>query len=191
MDFDITYNTVIKVIRFRLSKTSKTEIAEDFVNAAYVDIIEKNLPLNKKTWVDKATRLMHSSTVGRLLNKREFSRRTTKVCGGCKNDTPIGYFGVTKNSFAGRRTIQFYCRDCQREKFREWWQDRKDKWNKKLRDRYRKEKAELHDNYIKKILRCYGWKTEDITPQVISYKRKEIQAKCPLSTPASSATATT
>lgn len=42
---------------------------------------------------------------------------------------------------------------------------------------YKKDADELHDRYIKKLLRSYGWKTEEITPELILYKRNALLIK--------------
>lgn len=176
-DFETIYKQALGLIDIKRKQAQKEGDSEEYLNMAYLALVESGEEITKQKLVSKAVNFFLSSDIGRDLKKPDFTKETTKICNYCKKDYPIGFFGITKNNSAQRQTIQPYCRDCAKIYFKEYFEKRKQQWNAMLKERYRKERDTLHDNFIKKRLRCYGWKTEDITPQVISHTRKELIIK--------------
>lgn len=153
--------------------------AEDYVNDGYVKCIEAGEVANFINLYKHSRQSMHKGRVFLVRKDGEFAYQhgTTKVCAYCREDLPIGFFGITNRTDVDFRTIQPYCRDCAKKYFKEYVIKDREQWNAYLRERYKYDRDNLTDAFIKKYLRCYGWKTDKITPQVISYKRRELKEK--------------
>lgn len=175
MNFDKTYNECKAVIIARMIKMKIFGDAEEYINQAYVELIESKSYITKESLINKSIRVLLNNYSRADNRKSEFSKETTKTCVYCNQNLPINFFGITDSTVHGRRLIQPYCRNCAKEYFKKYVEKDRDKWNTYLKRRYRFHADNLTDEYIKKRLRCYKWETINITPEVIRHYRKQLQ----------------
>jgi hypothetical protein len=113
----------------------------------------------------------------------------------CKQIKPETDFYLYTNKETGLKTeIPGFCKKCVRsymDKFNQTEEGRaankkrvakhvdnnREDWNGYLRERFKQDKENMTDAYIRKALRGLKIKTEDITPEMIVEKRLQIQAK--------------
>ena len=106
-----------------------------------------------------------------------------KICAKCKNELPIGMFGIHSREKDGRNC---YCKECKKRMDRKHWQENKDKINKQQRNYYSENKEKIgirNKNYILKNMdkhREWGTKSRNkLKAEVFShYCEGEIKCKC-------------
>lgn len=177
MPFDKIYDECRYIVFSAMKKANIWGDPCDFVDEAYMQLIDEKSEITKASLSKKCLDVLRNKPSRPGQYSQEYLNALHKICSKCKKDLPADRFGKTENNYREQRTIQNYCKECQREYFKEYFNSMKDEWNAYLRERYKKDAENLTDTYIKKYLRCYGWKTKDITPEVIRHKRKELQSK--------------
>lgn len=148
--------------------------AEEYVNNGYVDLIDSGREVNFTNLYHFSRNSLNKGEEFLIKKDAEFQIGTTKCCASCHEEKPVGYFGITKNNSLGKRSIQPYCRDCAKKYFNQYVGKARIAWNEQEKKRYKKISTELNDAYIKKYLRNYGWETDKITSNTISFARKHI-----------------
>lgn len=119
-----------------------------------------------------------------------------RYCKKCDESYPEQYFISGFNKNTKRFQYRTICRKChysspqKKEQFRKWYLINKKEWNKKNRE-YRKthsdttakerqkrfakkQKEELGDWYVKKLLTRHKYKASEVTPEMIEEKRKQV-----------------
>lgn len=173
--FDDIYKMCIGVIVNDLRKYDLHGEAEEYISEAYLDLINSEKPITFDNLYKRARAKIFKGEEFLVSKRPEFlSNETTKTCFRCKENKPVGIFGITKSKAITRRLIQPYCRDCAKKYFKEYFNKHRREWNDKMKTRYQKERDELHPTYIKKVLRVYGWKTDEINDNVINHIRKKV-----------------
>lgn len=120
---------------------------------------------------------------------------TCKRCQSSKDETQ--FYLYTDKVTGLKNGIPPYCKSCIKEyiaeycrtekgkavqsrAFKKYVQNNRDKWNAYIKQRYKKEKEELHDNYVKRVIRALlrnkGQKMQ-ITKEMVEQKRAELKIK--------------
>lgn len=158
---DIYSRSIKRVSGFLFNKRIEEEVY-DFVNEAWLQLIEEKSEVSVEAVFKKAVKLIYSRSNP---NRKWFSKETRKFCFRCKEDLPMGAFGLYYCNRLNRKITQGWCRECMKAYLLAC-----------AKDRGRSQVVRMPDSYVSWNLRKRGLKG-DITNEMIAANREEIRAK--------------
>lgn len=167
----LIYDKTLKSISSEISKRSLFHDPAEVISDAYLKLSEQNIEISEQSLLSCCKSLIFKTPQFYVYRGKEQSKRVSKICSKCKEDFPHNHFYhyFKEGVFA----TQNYCIDCFKSYYKEYNQKNKARVVAQVSARRRKQREELHDTYIKHLLRQEGWKNDDITPRKIIERRQK------------------
>lgn len=115
-------------------------------------------------------------------------------CVKCNAVKRFDEFNTYENNYTERKEVQKWCKSCvslyhktyyktktgkenRNKNFKNYVERNKDKWSNYLKERYKRDKENLTDRYVRKMLTSTKIKASDITPEMMESKRQMLIQK--------------
>lgn len=163
------YDESVSMVHGLLRRNKISEPAENYVNEAWLHLTESGAEVSVDSMYKTARHLILDEITTASYKKGD-NKSTTKVCGGCKQDLPIGCFGMSYDKLISKKRVNYYCRECDNKRQRNYPKE-------KCKENLNRSIVNLSDGYVKKNLRNLGFKNKNITADMIIECRKRISEK--------------